>query len=178
MPKCVADSGVVPWRKARREVASVYPTCLEVKVGCCRFLCLRTQGVVWKFIVRSKTSVLYRVCGVSGSDDGNYDCGCHSSYDAVYADTKCLLLQYTHKLLYVIVCLQNKIWDSGMTRSVIWLWMPGDTAVFRLHKIAARIDRTCRPCAGTGPARFRPPGKTLNIMQRDRHSFLRLKVPW
>ena len=57
--------------------------------------------------------------------------------------------------------------------------MPADTAVFRLNKIAARIeciDRTCRPYAGTGPARLRPPDKTLYILQSDRHSFLRLQM--
>jgi hypothetical protein len=57
--------------------------------------------------------------------------------------------------------------------------MQADNPVFRLHKIAARIeyiDRTCRPYADTGPARLRPPDKTLYIMQRDRHYFLRLQV--
>lgn len=34
-----------------------------------------------------------------------------------------------------------------------------------------RIDCTCRPCAGTRPARLRPPDETLHITQDDRHLF-------
>jgi len=46
MPKLVAVFDVVPCSKACREIAFVYPTCLEVKVACCRLLCLRAEGVV------------------------------------------------------------------------------------------------------------------------------------